>query len=55
MDSLGEGAKDIYKSIAGKDDHVNADLKQYADNNKVVNDSTYSNAKLGNDNLVEHG
>lgn len=55
MNTLGEGAKDVYKSIAGKDDHVNADLKQYADNNKVVNDSTYSNAKLGNNNLVEHG
>lgn len=39
----------------GSDDRIDPNIKRYADNNAVANESTYKNAKLGKDNLIEHG
>ena len=41
------------KIKGGNDDRVNPDLKRFADNNGVQNETTYKNARLGNNNLIE--
>jgi conjugal transfer mating pair stabilization protein TraG len=47
--------KDAYKSISGKDDIVDPDIKTYAENNKAMNESAYDNAKVGDNNLIKNG
>lgn len=57
VDNGMETIKETLKNTigGGSDDRINPDIKRYADNNRVENESTYKNAKLGKENLIEHG
>ncbi len=54
LENFGENVKDTIKNLpGGTDDHINPDIKRFADNNATQNETTYKNSKLGNNNLIE--
>ena len=54
LENFGENVKDTIKNLpGGTDDHINPDIKRFANNNATQNEITYKNSKLGNNNLIE--